>query len=102
MGAAELRDFSMPGAARRAVRLTFSVDGVRGCQDFVLSAGSEQGALVLAGVALGQELMWLMLSLEYHPESFSVLTTQVGTAKTRRERIEEILARAYEPEAPHG
>jgi hypothetical protein len=47
--------------ARRAVRLTFVINGLVGREDIVITAGSEAGAVALAGVALGMQLYWLEL-----------------------------------------
>jgi hypothetical protein len=76
----------------RAVRFSFSVDGVVGCEEFLMSAASKDGAMALAGVALGQQLMWLMLEHEYSPRSFRLLNTWHCTFRDEKaEAIANIL-----------
>jgi hypothetical protein len=87
---------------RRAVRFTFTLNGVLGREDIVVSAGSEAGAVALAGIAFGQAFFYheLVERAEYDergeeqpPIAFYLKTVEVGTATPIQnwERVREVM-----------
>jgi hypothetical protein len=72
---------------RRAVRLHFDIDGIQGREDIVVTAGSDEGACVLAGIVFAQTMMQYGFEEEYFPERLFVSSVTTGFARTPLEKL---------------
>lgn len=86
---------------RRAVRLVFTLDGIVGREDIVVSAGSVPGAIAAAGLAFGQSLLWETLlehqeageDAELATPSLYISRIQVGEALRGFDGVRDLLRR---------